>query len=249
MANLLTNVVVQEVSVVPFGANNEKFLLVKEQIPNDNQKSPFWLKKYVEESNKKEVDNMVVDEAQLKKEFDDKLSIEKAAFEAEKQKLEKEKADIVAEKAALSKQLEDQKKEADAKDAIAKEALKIAKEEKDARILKEKVDIAKESMSTLGDSKEIGALLKAAEEKLEAKEFEALSKILVGADEKIRKGDLFKEAGTDNTQSTEGNIFEKINKMATEVMAKEKVDYGTAISKVFEQDDKLYNEYLKAGGK
>ena len=39
MANLLTNVVVQEVSVVPFGANNEKFLLVKEQIPNDNQKS------------------------------------------------------------------------------------------------------------------------------------------------------------------------------------------------------------------
>ena len=240
MAKLLTQVDVREISIVPFGANNKKFLLVKEQ--NSNSKNPFWLKK--EES--KEVDDMVESDA-IKKEFEDKMRIEKEQFEAEKKKLEKEKADMAAEKEALSKQLEDQKKAIEEKENLAKEALKLAKEERDARILKEKVDYAKDTLSTLGDSKEIGAFLKSAEEKLDTKEMETLTKILVGADEKIKKGDLFKEAGTDNHQSASGNVVEKVNKMAEKIMVDEKVDYSTAISKVFERDQKLCDEYMKAG--
>jgi hypothetical protein len=240
MAKLLTQVDVREISIVPFGANNKKFLLVKEQ--NSNSKNPFWLKK--EES--KEVDDMVDGDA-IKKEYEDKMRIEKEQFEAEKKKLEKEKADMAAEKEKLSKQLEDQKKAIEEKENLAKEALRLAKEEKDARILKEKVDYARDTLSTLGDSKEIGTLLKSAEEKLDAKEMETLTKILVGADEKIKKGDLFKEAGTDNHQSASGNVIERVNKMAEKIMVDEKVDYSTAISKVFERDQKLCDEYMKAG--
>jgi hypothetical protein len=245
VAKLLTQLEIKEISIVPFGANNEKFLLVKEQQNLDSQnKNPFWLKK---ETSNKEVDVMATAE-EIKKEFDDKLRIEKEKFEADKLKLEKEKAGMVAEKEALSKQLEEQKKTAEEKETMAKEALKLAKEERDARILKEHVDYAKESLGTLGDSKEIGQLMKSAQEKLDPKEFEIMKKVFVGADEKIRKGDLFKEAGTDNHQSTDGNVIEKINKMATEVMAKEHCNYGDAISKIFATDAKLFDEYVKAGG-
>jgi len=243
VAKLLTQVDVREISIVPFGANNKKFLLVKEQ--NSNSKNPFWLKKEESNSNK-EVDDMVESDA-IKKEYEDKMRLEKEQFEAEKQKLEKEKADMAAEKEKLSKQLEDQKKAIEEKENLAKEALRLAKEEKDARILKEKVDFAKESLDTLGDSNEIGTLLKSAEEKLDAKEMETLTKILVGANEKIKKGDLFKEAGTDNHQSASGNVIERVNKMAEKIMVDEKVDYSTAISKVFERDQKLCDEYMKAG--
>ena len=251
---LLTNIEVKEISIVPYGANNKEFLLVKGTENYDINKV-FWLQK---EQIKNGADSMV-NEEELKKQKLEADRIEKEKLEKEqfaKEQLEKsakeaiEKAETLAkETEELRKQLAEKDKTIAEKDTLSKQALEIAKTERDARITKEKVDFAKDNYGYLGDSKEIGVFLKSAEEKLSKEEFELIGKIFAGANEKIKKGNLFEEIGKDSTQTSSGNVIEKVNKMASELMKNNAdLSYGDAVAKIFDGDDSLYKEYIKAGG-
>ena len=250
---ILRNLDIKEISIVPYGANNKTFLLVKgaENISKEEMENVFWLKKE-SQSQEMESDIMVKTVEEIQKEYeteklrlekelkDAKDASEKLAKEAKEQaeKLEKE----ASEKAAkLEKEL---KEVTDKNVELAKsneESLKIAKEERNIRITKEKIDIAKEKLDVLGDSTKLGVFLKEAEEKLSKESYELMLATMTGANEKIKKGDLFKEFGTDSG-STANNVVQRVEKMAKELMEKEKIDYSSALSKIFE-DEKLFEEY------
>jgi hypothetical protein len=98
----------------------------------------------------------------------------------------------------------------------------------------------------LGDHSELGVFLKEAKEVLAEKSYTFMETLLKSANEKIEKGGLFTEIGKDASQTANGNILEKINKMASDMMSKESVSYTDALNKIFEKDEKLYDEYNKA---
>lgn len=252
---ILRNLDVREISIVPYGANNKTFLLVKgaENLSKEELENVFWLKK--EQNKNMESVVMVKTQEELQKEFEtEKLRLEKElkdakdasekfAKEAKEQaeKLEKE----ASEKAAkLEKELKDATERAAKLAKESEENGKIAKEERNIRITKEKIDFAKEHFDILGDSKELGVFLKEAEEKLSKESYELMVKTFTGANEKIKKSDLFKEIGTD-ASSTANNVISRVDKMAKEIMEKEKIDYSDALAKVF-VDEALYEEYEKA---
>jgi hypothetical protein len=258
MTNLLTELEVKEISIVPWGANNKKFLCIKDKDGKVLTNSDWFISKQMESVDmaidqverdkivKEATEKAAKDAAELlKKEADEKLRLEKELKDATdaKAKLEKEQKEAmekaVSEKAALAKELLDMKKEVQ----DAKEATKI---EKDARLLSIHKEFAKENLPLLGDHTELGVFLKESKEVLTEKSYTFLETMLKSANEKIAKGGLFIELGKDNNQSANGNILDKINKMASDIMIADKVGYEQAISKVFEKDAKLYEEYEKA---
>jgi len=258
------NVETREISLVPFGANNRTFALVK-GLENIDPEKIFWLSKEEKEQIKKMIilnkgENMPTDE-EIKKAADEKARLEKEAAE-KKAKLEKEEAD---KKAAIEKaekmKAEEIAKELAEKDRLAKEnialrdlinksneraenAEKLAKEEKQIRLKKEQVDFAKENLGLLGNPDEIGAMLHVIKE-LDAKVYESLTVTLKSANEKIKSGVFTDELGKDSTKTAQrvGKEFNSLQLAAKNIMEKEKVPYDVAVTKAIEQNPKLYEEY------
>jgi len=256
MVNMLTELEVKEISIVPWGANNKKFLCIKDKDGKVLKNSDWFITKIMESVDMGQVENdRITKEAAekaakdaaelLKKEADAKAKLEKELKEATeaKAKLEKEQKEAmekaVSEKEALAKELLDMRAE-------VKKAQEAAKIEKDARLLSIHKEFAKENLSLMGDHTELGVFLKEAKEVLTEKSYTFMETVLKSANEKIAKGGLFIELGKDNNQSANGNILDKINKMASDIMIAEKVGYDQAVAKVFEKDAKLYEEYEKA---
>lgn len=259
----LEDITVKEISIVKHGANNKKFMFIKDK--EGLTEKPFWMTdkefnliKGVDEKmpeTDKTVDktvdvNKVASDAAeiLKKEQIEKDRVAKEAETAkvEKERIEKEQKEVVAkavaEKDALAKELLLMKEETRlAKEEIAK-ARQEAKIEKDARILGTKVTFAKEFLPTIGSEDVLGKLLKEAEEVLSPDSNKVLIETLKSANEKIKSGGLFTEVGKDSTQTAKGGLA-KIEVVAKEIMEKEKVDYQTAVSKAIDQNPKLYEEY------
>lgn len=249
----------KEISIVPYGANDCSFNFIK-SLDKNSQIDFSWINENgVDKNMVLDDDKQKIEKDRLEKEAKDaKDKLEKEQKEAdekaallqkevdEKVRLEKEKADKVslekalADKDALAKELTELRKEAEATRAIAKA-------ERDLRITKEHTDFAKENLGILGESGKLGKLLKEASEKLENGSFDLLVKVLTGANEKIKTGGLFKEFGTDNTSSANTD-FVKIDKMANDMATKEGISYGIALSKIFEKDPKLYDDYNKSKG-
>ncbi len=218
----ITDLTVKEISIVVWGANNKGFYSVKENKTEDNEEI-FWLSKgdkTMVEANDK---SKVIDEKNKK----DNITKEIEAISKE---------DLVKEVLSLRQSTKD------LNEALTK-SISDAKTEKDLRIEKEFIQKAKDEFNVLGDSVVIGKVLKEASEKLSKENYDALSVIMKASQEKISKGALFIEAGTDNAQSATDNIS-KIDVMAKELMQKEKISYDDALSKIFKDNETLLKEYI-----
>lgn len=225
---VISDVETKEISIVPWGANNKSFLLIKDKdgkITKDQ--IMFW--------NKLEGGNMVKEEPKVKPVVKEEPKIEPVI--KEEPKIEPViKEDV--EKVKLAKELTDLRKE-------LANAIELAQIEKNIRLTNDKIQFAKESFTTLGDHTELGRMLKEASEVMKKESYDLLITTLKSAEEKIKLGSVFTEIGKDSTQSaiTGSN---KIEKLAKEYMEKNHVDYSTAVQHIIEKDQSLFEEYEKS---
>lgn len=224
--NLISNLIVEEISLVPLGANNKTFIIRK----SDSNIGKLW---FLQKENKimtnpNEQNTTNSQKTQLEKSKDIE-KLEKELLE-QKEKLEKEN------KALLEK--------LSATEALAKSALENAEKERNARVEKEFISIAKENYSFLGDANKIGVVLKAISEKLTKEQSEFITEILKSANEKISKSPMLKEFGS-NTDPVADDVYSRINKMAKEYSDTNKVSFADALTKVLSENSSLYDEYLK----
>lgn len=223
--NLISNLIVEEISLVPLGANNKTFIIRK----SDSNIGKLW---FLQKENKimtnPNEQNTASQKTQLEK-SDDIKKLEKELLE-QKEKLEKEN------KALLEK--------LSATEALAKSALENAEKERNARVEKEFISIAKENYPFLGDANKIGVVLKAVSEKLTKEHSEYITEILKSANEKISKSPMLKEFGS-NADPVADDVYSRINKMAKEYSDTNKVSFADALTKVLSENSSLYDEYLK----
>lgn len=172
---------------------------------------------------------------------------EKAAADAEVTKLTKERDDAVAkangeetpapiDKSALSPELLAivEKAEADSAEVAA-----LRKERRADQF----TTVAKALPRLHGKPDELGAILEAAEAELPAETYKELERILVAADDKIAKGDLFKEIGGPGGPGA-AEAKTKVDTLADELMKSDgDLSKPEAVAKVLDQHPELYGEY------
>lgn len=233
-ANLITNLVVEEISLVPLGANNKTFIIRK---GDENIGNLWFLKKekliMTDPKNEPNKSAPIVKSADVER-LEKELADQKEKFEKE-QKEQKEK--LEKENKALLEKL-------GTTEAIAKAALEHAEIEKNARVEKEFISVAKENYPFLGDANKMGIVLKAVSEKLTKEQSEYITEILKSANEKISKSPLLKEFGS-NTDPVADDVYSRINKMAKEYSNTNKVSFADALTKVLSENSSLYDEYIK----
>ena len=220
----LIDLVVEEVSLVPRGANNKTFLLFK---------SMDGKMKTTTEPGGSEGNPVLSGQEGIEKQLD----LEKAKTDAlEKQVQDLEKA--ASEKVLLEKRLADLETENQA----TKERLEKAENQ---RILKEHIEKAEKIYPHAGDPAKIALITKALEQKA-PEAWAELEPILKAMSEQIEKGDLFKEVGKSTPGESEDNTaLTEINKMAKERIEKGlDTDFATAWTMVVKADPELYSRYL-----
>ena len=219
----LIDLVVEEVSLVPRGANNKTFLLFK---------SMDGKMKTTTEPGGSEGNPVLSGQEGIEKQLD----LEKTRREAlEKQVQDLEKA--AGEKVLLEKRLADLETENQA----TKERLEKAENQ---RILKEHIEKAEKIYPHAGDPAKIALITKALEQKA-PEAWAELEPILKAMSEQIEKGALFKELGKSTSQESDDTALTEINKMAKERIEKGlETDFATAWTMVVKADPELYGRYL-----
>lgn len=220
----LVDLVVEEVSLVPRGANNKTFLLFK---------SMDGKMKTNTEPGGSEGNPVLSGQEGIEKQLD----LEKTRREAlEKQVQDLEKA--AGEKVLLEKRLADLETENQA----TKERLEKAENQ---RILKEHIEKAEKIYPHAGDPAKTALITKAIEQKA-PEAWAELEPILKAMSEQIEKGALFKELGKSTSQVSDDNTaLTEINKMAKERIEKGlDTDFATAWTTVVKADPELYGRYL-----
>lgn len=234
----LTDLEIEEVSLVELGANNKKFVTRKGENGNGKlwfmdggnmtgkiEKSAEEIEKELKEKLEKEL------KEKMEKEYSEKIEKEKKEMA---EKLEKEKLD-------LTERLEKA-------EATAKESLEKAEVEKQARLTKEFIDIAK-GMPTLGEAIKVGPVLKEMSEKLSKESYDAVMTILKAADERTKKGLLLQEIGKDGEGVSDSSAYGEIEKSAKTIMDTEKISYTMALQKAIRQNPDLYEKYTNERAK
>lgn len=219
----LIDLVVEEVSLVPRGANNKTFLLFK---------SMDGKMKTTTEPGGSEGNPVLSGQEGIEKQLD----LEKTRREAlEKQVQDLEKA--AGEKVLLEKRLADLETENQA----TKERLEKAENQ---RILKEHIEKAEKIYPHAGDPAKTALITKALEQKA-PEAWAELEPILKAMSEQIEKGALFRELGKSTSQESDDTALTEINKMAKERIEKGlETDFATAWTKVVKADPELYGRYL-----
>lgn len=219
----LVNLVVEEVSLVPRGANNKTFLLFK---------SMDGKMKTTTEPGGSEGNPVLSGQEGIEKQLD----LEKTRREAlEKQVQDLEKA--AGEKVILEKRLADLETENQA----TKERLEKAENQ---RILKEHIEKAEKIYPHAGDPAKTALITKAIEQKA-PDAWAELEPILKAMSEQIEKGALFRELGKSTSQESDDTALTEINKMAKERIEKGlDTDFATAWTMVVKADPELYSRYL-----
>lgn len=220
----LVDLVVEEVSLVPRGANNKTFLLFK---------SMDGKMKTNTEPGGSEGNPVLSGQEGIEKQLD----LEKAKTDAlEKQVQDLEKA--AGEKVILEKRLADLETENQA----TKERLEKAENQ---RILKEHIEKAEKIYPHAGDPAKTALITKAIEQKA-PEAWAELEPILKAMSEQIEKGALFGELGKSTSQVSDDNTaLTEINKMAKERIEKGlDTDFATAWTTVVKADPELYGRYL-----
>ena len=219
----LIDLVVEEVSLVPRGANNKTFLLFK---------SMDGKMKTTTEPGGSEGNPVLSGQEGIEKQLD----LEKTRREAlEKQVQDLEKA--AGEKVILEKRLADLETENQA----TKERLEKAENQ---RILKEHIEKAEKIYPHAGDPAKTALITKAIEQKA-PEAWAELEPILKAMSEQIEKGALFRELGKSTSQESDDTALTEINKMAKERIEKGlDTDFATAWTMVVKADPELYSRYL-----
>jgi hypothetical protein len=228
----LTDIVVEEVSIVPKGANNRTFLIFKSANNKRGMKMP------IEPEPKGAVEKAGADGVLVPKDFDE---IQKSLNEERESRERLEKA-LGAEKTAreaLEKKLSSESEEKG-------KLLKQITEEREVRLRKEFIQKASDDMPALGSSEILGPILKEASEKMSPDSYKELEKTLIGANTKIVEGELFEEIGKSGADSSGGSAWSKIEKAAKEMVAKDsKMSMGAAVEMVCKQHPDWYDEHLE----
>lgn len=219
----LVDLVVEEVSLVPRGANNKTFLLFK---------SMDGKMKTTTEPGGSEGNPVLSGQEGIEKQLD----LEKTRREAlEKQVQDLEKA--AGEKVLLEKRLAD----LEAENQATKERLEKAENQ---RILKEHIEKAEKIYPHAGDPAKTALITKAIEQKA-PEAWAELEPILKAMSEQIEKGALFRELGKSTSQESDDTALTEINKMAKERIEKGlDTDFATAWTMVVKADPELYSRYL-----
>jgi len=131
--------------------------------------------------------------------------------------------------------------------ARAEEAESIAKAEREHRLNQEYVAKARAYTNLPVSADEFGPVLKKIHESLDESEFELMTKVLSSANETIADMRVFDEIGKRGVQGYEA--VSKADAQAAEVAKSEGISQEAALSKVFEQNPGLYDEYLKEVGR
>lgn len=106
-------------------------------------------------------------------------------------------------------------------------------------------------LSHVAATDDLAPVLKEASQKLDPETFEKLETILSAAQERVSKGDLFKEMGRTGLGSAENkqDAWSQIEKKADELVEKgEDISKEAAIDRVMRTDPQLYNQYLFENG-
>ena len=229
----LTDIVVEEVSIVPKGANNRTFLIFK----SANRKSRgTQMPKEPEPAGAG--DQTGADGALVLKDLD---PIQKSLTEEKeaRERLEKALRDEQDARVKLEKQLALESEE-------KKEILKQAAEERNIRIRKEFIQKTADDMPELGSPEILGPILKEASEKMDRESYMELEKTLIAASKKIAEGVLYEEIGKSGADSSGGSAWSKIEKAAKEMVAKDsKMSLGAAVEMVCKQHPDWYDEHLE----
>jgi hypothetical protein len=246
--NSIFNVKVREVSLVPWGANNKKFILTKGSKPEDID-NIFWLSK--EEKAKLKGETMPEDDKKTVTEVDKTVKPEdKACVDDKKKKTEKESTE---ENKPVSKSYDELMKEFDTlrkTNTILSTELGKSKERIDSleksNIEKELLAYTKENFADLGKPEEVTKLLVRLKS-VDAKLYDDFVPVLKAASEKITAGNLFKEFGTDTVPTVVNTVKSasqsKLDVEIKKIMDDEKVTYDVAIEKAIANDPRLWDEY------
>lgn len=268
----LSDIETMEVSLVPKGANNKKFFLLKTASGDSVLKAQAFLTKLsemkAEEAKKvcaglqgevKEVlislcksnqnNNQLLSELlaeSVSKDGGPLMSEEKKETAPEvKEEVAQETTQETTE-AKAEEQVEKLMKEASDLRKQNEELAKSLNEITEANLLKEYVEKAGEFKNLSISPEEFGPVLKTlATQTPEA--FEKVMAVLKAADEALKQTELFKSAGSEATVST-GDSWARIEKLAEGLI--EKSDKGFSKAKAIEQvlktdeGKKLYNQYM-----
>jgi len=243
---LLSNIIIEEISIVVYGANNKKFICRK----GENGNGTLW---FIDKEKNGVVDMVKTDAeieterlAKEKADADATIEADRIAKEkADAEKLEKEKNEAnLSKEQKLERTIADLNARLEVSDRIAKDAMKKADTERTARLNKEFIDIAKETFPVMGDSKIVGPIIKECFEKLGKETYEALTVILKAANAQIQKSGLFIEVGKESDAPTDA--YSQIDKLAKEyITANPTVNYSQALDFVLKTHGNLYNEYTQ----
>lgn len=98
------------------------------------------------------------------------------------------------------------------------------------------------AFKNVGSADELGLILKDVSEKC-PESATKLEAILKATNERIEKGDLFKEQGSSGSGT--GDAYEKIEKMAKDRAEKDRISFEKAYSLILKENPKLYTEQEK----
>ena len=156
----------------------------------------------------------------------------------------------------LSKNLEDEEtREAISKaqelvtkaNTRAEEAEQIAKAERDIRLHREYVEKAKSFRNLPVDPDEFGPVLKALEETLTPEQVEMVTKALKTANDTVANAGFFSEVGKRGIDGYES--ISKAEGLAVEKAKEEGISKDEALSRVYEENPDLYDEYVSEHGR
>lgn len=157
--------------------------------------------------------------------------------------------ELTKEREALSKEREELVKEKkELVELLAKER-KAREEEQDQRLTESYLAKAKNDFSHVpGDSAALGELLKSLH-KTDPKLEEQVVEFLKGAEAALAEGKVLDEAGVAADEETAvTDAWQKIEKAAKKIAEAESISEDAAVSRVFDIQPNLYNEYKREMG-
>lgn len=135
--------------------------------------------------------------------------------------------------------------------AVELKAAKEAVAKADDTLLSRQMIEKAARLSHVAPTDDLAPVLKAAAQSLDAETFEKLESILTAAQERVSKGELFKEQGSRvfGGNTTKGDAWSQIEKKADELVEKgDDLSREAAIDRVLKAEPSLYNEYMFENG-
>lgn len=234
----LSNINVAEVSLVSRAANQRKFLILKSE--EGGRSKMNYDKTFFESILEKGIE----DNEKIKDLNEDQKDLLKGMVNFFKEKLDKNES-------SKNENIDFNKIPEEMRDQVQKlwkqneDMEKLLKAEKDERLKKEYISIAKEYTHLPIKADEFGVVLKTLAE-VAPEEYKKVDELLKSVNKELEQSELLKEYGTSYEGGTHSDSWAKIEKTADQLVEKDpKLTKEEAITKVLEDHPDLYSEYMK----